>query len=316
MSLWQRRSFLASLGGLAIGLGYDWRQSVAVPAQPLPTRELGRTKVKVPVLGLGFGPVGTGLTERQAIELMEEALALGVTYWDAAPTYARAQEYIGKVLPKVREQVFMVTKVATDNGQQALSILEQSLRTLKTEWVDLVHVHNIGDYNPDRVLGKGGVLEGLREGQKRGWVRFLGLSGHLRPSVMAKVLDTGEFDVVMPVLNFADRFTYDFEGKVLPIARKHRVGVAAMKVMAAPQKGYGQPNPGKLADYAPLALRYALSLPEVACAVVGMFTIDELRRNVAVVRSFQPLTEEERKQLESIGKRLATQWGAQYGDPA
>jgi len=89
--------------------------------------------------------------------------------------------------------------------------------------------------------------------------------------VMAKVLDSGEFDVVMCVLNFVDRFTYDFEGKVLPIARKHNVGVVAMKVMAAPQKSYGQPNPGRLADYADLAIRYSLSLPEVACAVVGVF---------------------------------------------
>jgi aryl-alcohol dehydrogenase-like predicted oxidoreductase len=276
---------------------------------------LGRTKVKVPVLGLGFGPIGTGLTESQAIELMEQALELGVTYWDAAPTYARAQEYIGKILPKVRDKVFLVSKVATDDAKRALEIIEGSLRTMKTDCIDLVHVHNVGDFNPDRVLGKGGVLEGLREAQKRGWVRFIGISGHYRPSVMAKVLDSGEFDVVMCVLNFVDRFTYDFEGKVLPIARKHNVGVVAMKVMAAPQKGYGKPNPGRLADYADLAIRYSLSLPEVACAVVGVFSADELKQNVAIAKSRKSLTKFELQKLASIGKELAQKWGAHYGDP-
>ncbi len=314
MAGWNRRSFLSLLTGAVAGT-LTARANTPSPTEPLPTRILGRTGVKVPVLGLGFGPVGTGLTEKEAVALMEAALELGVTYWDAAPTYARAQEYIGKVLPKVRDKVFMVTKTATDDAQRALSIIEQSLRTLKTDHVDLVHVHNIGDFAPERVLGKGGVLEGLRKAQKRGWVRFIGVSGHLRPSVMAKVLDSGEFDVVMPALNFADRFTYNFEGKVLPIAQKHKVGVVAMKVLAAPQKGYGRPNPGKLASYDELALRYALSLPGVTCAVVGMFAVEELKRNVAIVRNFKPLTAEEQRKLDEMGKRLAAAWGPHYGDP-
>jgi len=303
---------LSLLGGVALtGL----TGQTFAPEEPLPTRALGRTKVKVPVLGLGFGPIGTGLTENQAIELMEQALELGVTYWDAAPTYARAQEYIGKVLPKVRDKIFLVSKVATDGAKRALEIIEQSLRTMKTDCIDLVHVHNIGGFNPDQVLGKGGVIEGLRDAQKRGWVKFIGVSGHYRPSVMAKVLDSGEFDVVMCVLNFADRFTYDFEGKVLPIARKHSVGVVAMKVMAGPQKGYRQPNPGRLADYADLAIRYSLSLPEVACAVVGVFSVDELKQNVTVAKSHKSLTKFELQKLASIGKELAQKWGARYGDP-
>ncbi len=312
--MWKRRAFLKWLGGTAVA-AVTAETFAASPSNPLPTRPLGRTGVKVSMLGLGFGPIGMGLSEKEAISLMEAAVELGVTYWDAAPTYGRAQDYIGKVLLKWRERIFLVTKTATDDARQALAILENSLRQLRTEYVDLVHVHNIGDYDPAKVLGKGGVLEGLREAQKRGWVRFVGLSGHLRPSVMAKVLDSGEFDVIMPAMNFADRFTYDFEGKVLPIAQKHRIGVVAMKVMAAPQFGYYKQNQGKLADYADLAIRYVLSLPFVACAVVGMFTVDELKRNVKVVRHFRPLTDEEQKRLEVIGRQLAQRWGAHYGDP-
>ncbi|MFA0753273.1 MAG: hypothetical protein IMHGJWDQ_001044 [Candidatus Fervidibacter sp.] len=310
----RRREFLKGLSGATMAMALTKLEAVE-PSQPLPMRVLGRTKVKVPVLGLGFGPIGTALTEAEAIALMEAALELGVTYWDTAPTYGRAQEYMGKVLPKGRDKVFLVTKVATDDAKRALAILEQSLRTLKTDSVDLVHVHNIGDFAPERVLGKGGVLEGLREAQKRGWTRFIGVSGHYRPSTMAKVLESGEFDVVMCVLNFADRFTYNFEGKVLPVARTHQMGIVAMKVMAAPQRGYSQPNPGKLAGYADLAIRYALSLPDVACAVLGVFKVDELQRDVAIARQLRPLTENEQAKLALIGKELVARWGAQYGDP-
>lgn len=310
----KRRGFLKWLGGTA--LSCLAKESFAAPKEAMPKRVLGRTGVEVPVLGLGFGPVGTGLSEKEAIALMEAAIELGVTYWDAAPTYGRAQEYIGKFLPKVRDKVFLVSKVATDDAKRALEIVEGSLKTMNTDRIDLVHIHNIGDFNPDRVLGKGGALEGLREAQKRGWVRFVGVSGHYRPSVMAKVLDSGEFDVVMCVLNFVDRFTYDFENKVLPVARKHKVGVVAMKVMGAPQKGYGSPNPGMLADYADLAIRYALDLPEVSCAVVGVFTVDELKHNVAVARSRKALTKFELRKVAEVGKELAQKWGARFGDPS
>lgn len=313
MSEVKRRKFLEWLGSAA--LACFAKKDFAALKDPMPKRVLGRTGVEVPVLGLGFGPVGTGLSEKEAIALMEAAVELGVTYWDAAPTYGRAQEYIGKFLPKVRDKVFLVSKTATDDAKRALEIIERSLKTMNTDWIDLVHVHNIGDFNPDRVLGKGGVLEGLREAQKRGWVRFVGVSGHYRPSVMAEVLDSGEFDVVMCVLNFVDRFTYDFENKVLPVARKHKVGIVAMKVMGAPQKGYGRPNPGQLADYADLAIRYALELPDVACAVVGMFTIDELKQNVAVARTRKSLTKFELRKIAEVGKELAQKWGAHFGDP-
>lgn len=302
---------MKALGGAAlVAVAHE-----AAPTSPLPTRTLGRTGVKVPMLGLGFFPLGIGLGENEATELLEAAIELGVTYWDAAPAYGRAQEFAGKVLPKVRDKVFLVSKVQTDDGKMALEILGKSLKVLQTDCVDLVHVHNIGDYDPNRVLSKGGVLEGLREAQKRGWTRFIGLSGHMRPSVMAKVLDSGEFDVVMPAMNFVDRFTYDFEGKVLPIACKHKVGVVAMKVMAGIQPGRPRPNGGRLSYYADLAIRYVLSLPDVACAVVGMLSVDELKRNCEVVRNFKPLTDEEQKRLETIGKQLARKWGQHYGDP-
>ncbi len=314
-----RRDFLTSIAGVGGGFltcAWGQKREATTPGNQLPTRSLGRTGVRVPILGLGFGTIGTGLDARAARLLMETALERGVTYWDAAPTYGRAQQFIGQVVPKVRDQLFLVTKTATEDGDRALRILENSLRTLRTDSVDLVHVHNIGDYDPNRVLSKGGVLEGLRKAQKRGWVRFIGLSGHLRPSRFAKVLESGEFDVIMPALNFADRFTYDFESKVLPVAKKVHAGVVAMKVLAGPQRGYGSPNPGRLADYSSLALRYALSLPGVACAVIGMFGVDELDRNCAVVRDLRPLNDEETIKLSVVGRQLALRWGAHYGDPA
>ena len=143
--------------------------SAAASADGLAMRTLGRTGVKVSVLGLGTAPVGEGpVGVEEGIKIFSEAIDRGVNYIDTARIYGNAEEILGRIVPKRRDKLFLVTKVWTANGQKAESMLSESLRKLKTDYVDLVHIHNVGGKNLDEVLGKGGVMEYLlREKEAR-----------------------------------------------------------------------------------------------------------------------------------------------------
>jgi uncharacterized protein len=289
-----------------------------VAATALPQRPLGRTGEKVPILGLGSAPGGFGLPDAAAIELYEDAIDQGITYIDTAPGYERAQTQLGHILPRRRDELFVATKVATSNGAEAVKILEENLRDLRTDAVDLTYVHSMGHQDPTRVLAPDGALAGLRQAQKRGLTRFIGFTAHHLPAHSLRLLQESEVDVIMVALNFADRFTYDFEGKILPLARQSGVGIAAMKVYGgAPQMEYHKPIGSVLSDSGfddhEMALRYALSLPDVALAVVGVYNHEEVRRNVEWARRFTPLSPTETTVLAAKGQALAQRWGDHFG---
>jgi predicted aldo/keto reductase-like oxidoreductase len=199
----------------------------------LPKRVLGRTKEKVTILGLGTAPVGEGpLPVEEGIRIFSEAIDRGVTYIDTARIYGEAEEMLGHIIPKQRDKLFVVTKVSTDSAVQAERSLTESLRVLKTDHLDLVHIHSIGSKNIDKVLSKDGVLEYLLKQKETGKLRFIGISGHNRPANFVRMIQTDQIDVLMCVMNYADRNIYGFEDKVLPEARKRNIGCVAMKVYA------------------------------------------------------------------------------------
>jgi predicted aldo/keto reductase-like oxidoreductase len=279
---------------------------------------LGRTGELVPVLGLGSAPGGMGLKDEDAIALYHQAIDLGVTYVDTAPAYERAQRQLGEVLRTRRREVFLVTKAVTAEASKALEILEANLEELQTEQVDLAFVHSLGNLDVDRVLARDGALAGMREAQRRGWTRYVGFSAHNAPWKAAKVLRETDVDAVMLAMNPGDRHTYHFEEEVLPIARERGVGVAAMKVYGG-AKGmkYETVTPSALGahgdhDHRP-ALRYALGLPGVSVAVIGMYSEEELRRNVAWAGNCRPLTKAEERKVLSLGRTLSKDWGPHYG---
>ncbi|MDP6110308.1 MAG: aldo/keto reductase [Planctomycetota bacterium] len=285
----------------------------------LPTRVLGKTGERVPILGLGTGPGGMGMPNNEAIELYHQAIDLGVTYIDTAPGYDRAQEQLGEVLCERRDEVFIVTKSLVAEGDKALDIFEQNLKTLRVEHVDLAFVHHLGGLDVDTVLSKDGSLAALREAQRRGWTRYVGFSSHNQPWKSQRVLKEAEVDAIMLAMNFVDRHTYNFEEETLPLAKERDVGVAAMKVFGG-AKGMDykpQNQPSQLAssghhDHS-LALRYVLGLPGVAVAVVGMYSEKELRQNIEWARQFEPLSPEEEAQLLKQGRGIAKEWGPHYG---
>ena len=311
-----RRSFLLGTAGL---LALPPASGAAPNTATLPMRTLGRTHVPVSLLGLGMAPLGSGGTSAaQAEAVVRAALDQGVTYIDVSPDYGDAEDKLKPVLAdrKTREGVFLVTKVnpkePTAEGVQRQ--IERSLKRMGVERVDAVHIHNLGDWDMAALTAPNGALVGLKEARRRGLVRFLGTSGHMRPARFVTALETGDIDLTMNALNFADRHTYDFEGLVLPAARRHGTAVVAMKVLGGAQNWrYDGQTPGTLAQYHERAIRYSLGLPGVRVAVLGLSTVEEVAQAARVARAYRPLSAAQQSALLAEGKKLAAARGLYYG---
>lgn len=322
-----RREFLRRMaGGMACAGVSGWFPSLRAAETSLPQRPLGRTGFSSSVLGLGLAPLGIKHTDATTFEsVVHAALDAGINYIDVAPNYGNAEERLGPILKKRRENLFLVTKVEEPSREGAIRQVENSLRHMHTEFVDAVHLHNIGDFDPSVVYSKTGALEGLKECQKRGLLRFIGISGHMRPHRFLEPIEKDEVDLFMAVMNFVDRYTYNFEGTVLPAARAKGVAAVAMKVLGgAVGMRYHVPTPALLAEsiaspelrpgeHYPMAIRYALYLEGVSTLVIGMKSLEELTIALKTIRTAQPLSPHEQKHLEREGKRLAHQWGAHFG---
>jgi len=307
-----RRTFVRRTGALAGGilLGTEGAGSPAaeppdetlptpaIPAaEPWPRRVLGRTGVPVTTMTLGTAPCGLcpKILPPQIAKIVNYALDLGINSVDTAPAYIQAEE-----------------------GVESLA---KSLRLLKTDWIDLVYYHSVGSHDLDQALGPDGVFSWLVKQKQAGKFRFLGISGHHLPGKFPRLLETGEVDVLLTLVNFVDRHTYGFEQKVLPLAQKHNVGIVAMKVFGGASKkagSYRNPKapPELPLGYLELALRYALSTPGVATANLGVHHLDQVRRNVEMVRGFKPLSAEAYAETIALGKDLADQWGPHFGPVA
>jgi len=316
-----RREFLkkAACAGAGLVVAAAGREAPAAGADALPTRILGRTKQKVTILGLGTAPTGEGPVDvQEGIKIFGAALDRGVTYVDTARIYGNAEEILGHLIPKRRDKLFVATKVSTDRADRAERSLGESLRRLKTDHVDLVHIHSIGGKNLDRVLAKGGVLEYLLKQKEAGKLRFIGISGHNRPGNFVRMLKTGQIDVIMCVMNYADRNIYNFEGVVLPEARKRNAGIVAMKVYVGIKGGFPNHRRGFVGcvtelAFMPQALAYALDLEGLSLAVVGPYTVEQAINNVEIARKYKPLSEEQRASLLALGKKIAPTIGPRYG---
>lgn len=287
---------------------------------PLPTRRLGKTGVTLPILGFGTAAAGRRLNTGNAVRLYETAFRAGITYFDTAPEFAgygKAQIQLSHLLKHVRSQVFLVTKCYEPDGERALQLLERSLKELGTTYADLVFVHSVGadKMDPTIVFSKHGTYAALMKAKSVGLTRFVGLSGHNRPSRFLQALRHLEIDVLLNAVNFVDRHTYNFEEQVWPAAARANIGLIAMKVFGGAQ----HPSPSTLShsqmpvEYHDMAFRYALSQPHVCCATIGMATPRELDENLARARNFRPLSVWEGRRLYDTGALLAPRWADHLG---
>ncbi|MGK7873897.1 MAG: aldo/keto reductase [Xenococcaceae cyanobacterium] len=272
---------------------------------PMPERLLGNTGVPLPILGLGGAgqtPLSWNGHERQAIAIIESAIALGIRYFDTAANYGPSEYYLGKVLPPARSEVFLASKTEARDRDGAWRDLERSLQRLNTDYLDLWQLHHVSFHRElDRIFSSRGAIQALEEAKEQKLVRFSGITGHHEPDVIAAGLRRYPFDTTLVSLNAADiHHPRPFIPTVLPVAKEKNVGVIAMKVPA-----YGRLFKAGVLDGMHQAMGYTLSLPGVHSCIIAAETVEQLESNVRVAQAFKPLNEIE---MTAIEQRTASAW--------
>jgi predicted aldo/keto reductase-like oxidoreductase len=287
-----RREFLrlsaASLAAAGIG------STVLAQQQPspagLPKRPLGKTDQWVSIIGLGGHHIGIP-AEKEAIAIIHEAIDEGITFFDNAWDYHNggSEEKMGKALATGgrRQKVFLMTKCCARDYDGARQHLEDSLRRLQTETIDLWQFHEINwDVDPDWIFDRGALKYAL-EARQAGKIRYIGFTGHKDLAHHLKMLSKPfEWDTVQMPINCLDAHYRSFQTKVVPECVRRRIGVIAMKALA------GGVIPSQLRITAETCRRFALSLP-VSTLVCGIRSRDDLRQDVTIARNFQPMTPDE-----------------------
>ena len=268
-----------------------------VNAQGIPVRPLGRTGEMVTAIGFGGYHLGMIKDDQEAIRLLQESIDEGITFLDNAWEYhdGRSEELMGRAIAGRRDEVFLMSKVCTHgrDRHEAMRQLDDSLRRLQTDYLDLWQVHELAyDNDPEMHFAPGGVIEALAEARAAGKVRHIGFTGHKSPEIHLKMLAYDyPFDACQMPLNCLDGTFRSFEQRVLP--ELHRRGIAAIGM-----KSLG--GSGKMvragAVTAEEALRYVMSL-DTATIVSGIDSRAILDQNLRVVRELPRMTEEERAAL-------------------
>ena len=292
-----RREFLKTAAAATVVTSLS--NKGALGADSFPYRTLGRSGEKVSTVGLGGYHIGHPEDEQLSIRLVRTALDDGMNFLDNCWDYNGGQSEIrmGKALRDgYRQKAFLMTKIDGQTRQAATQQLEESLRRLQTDHVDLLQFHEvIRETDPGRIMGAGGGMEAVLEAKKQGKVRYIGFTGHKSPDIHLKMLETAfahqfTFDAVQMPLNVMDAHYNSFEKKVLPVLVKHGIGVLGMKPM-----GDSIILRSKVATPVE-CLHYAMSLP-TSVVITGCESIKILQQALDAARSFKPMSQEEVAQL-------------------
>ncbi|HZE27174.1 MAG TPA: aldo/keto reductase [Terriglobales bacterium] len=291
-----RRKFLEKIGfGTAAGTGFWLLKDVAhAGTAALPSRTLGRTGAKVSILAFGCGSRFLMYEEEdKALAALNRALDLGITYVDTAYAYGdgKSESRVGQVMASRRKQVWLATKIPDRTRDEFMRRLEGSLKRLRVDRVDLLHIHSLRQADDlARIEAPDGALKGLLEAREQKMTRAIGMTSHTNGEVLAQAIERHDLDCVQMALNASRNGR--FEELALPAANKKNLGVIAMKVTG--QEFLVGSGAGK-ADMNFL-LRYSMSLP-VTTAVVGMPRLEMLEHNTEVARSFAALNQQEMERL-------------------
>lgn len=260
--------------------------SGAAPFPPIPRRPLGRTGHEVTQFALGGeGVLRTHGRMAEAVAVIHRALDQGVNYCDTAPAYAGSLDYYGAALGERRREVFLASKTHDRTRDGSLRLLDESLRRLRTDHLDLWQLHDLRTPADLRaIFGRGGALEALVQARDEGRVRFLGLTGHHDPAILLDAMGRFDFDTVLVALNGADVHRLSFARSVLVEASRREMGVIGMKVYAAG----GLVRSGAPGLTPAQAMGYVLSLAGVSTVVIGCSGPDEVDENARIAREFRP----------------------------
>lgn len=265
----------------------------------MPRRTLGRTREEVSIVGLGGYHIGLQKNEQESIRIIRTAIDNGINFMDNCWDYNEGISEIrmGKALcDGYREKVFLMTKIDGQDKKTAEQQIHESLRRLQTDLIDLLQFHEILRMaDPDRIFGRGGAIEAALEAKEAGKIRYIGFTGHKSPDVHLKMLETAfkhqfVFDAVQMPLNVMDAHFESFEKKVLPVLKKHNIGVIAMKPL-----GFRHVLESKTVS-AIECLHYVMNLP-VDVVVTGCDSLPILEQALEAARSLRSITEAERSAL-------------------
>jgi len=319
----RRRDFVKAgvAGAVAMTLApqLEAESQVNPPAQPsppynprthlaMPMRNLGKTGYRVGIFSLGGqATIEQPNKENESVAIINRAIDLGVNYIDTAAAYGGAdqwsQKYIGKVMKTRRNEVFLTSKTHLRTYDESMKLLESSLKQLNTDHLDLWQLHNISTTEQlDKIFAKDGAIHALEKARSEKVVRFLGITGHADPDVLADGLQRYKFDTILMAVNAADRHHLSFIENLLPRALDQQLGIIGMKIPArgrilanwTPPPPETQPAFGRATRSGTLtikeALAYVFSLP-VSTVIVGCDNVAQLEENIQIARDFTPLTE-------------------------
>ena len=289
-------------------------------------RPFGQTDMQVSVLGFGGSEIGNEEADEATVEqLLGSALDAGLNVIDTAECYRASEELIGKTVGRRREEFYLFTKCGHPQGVEGspnwspdslLKSIERSLRRLRTDRVDLIHLHSC----PEAVLKKGDAIAALQTAREKGYTRYIGYSGDSHAARYAA--ECGAFDSLQLSINIADQEAIDL---VLPIAREKQMGVIAKRPIAnaawktghKPSNSYHQTywdrlrrlpyeflESPDLAKSVAIALRFTLTTPGVATAIVGTTKPERWEENARLLEA-GPLSEADYAQIREIWEDVA-----------
>ena len=336
-----RRQFLKTGGAVAAALVAGTtaglpRTAQALPSLPsnpvtpnaMPTRNLGKTGYRVGIFSLGGqAALERANNEEISISIINRALDLGVNYLDTSSIYGGpprwSEQYLGKVMKTRRNEAFLASKTKERTREASLRMIEESLKLLQTDHLDLWQLHDIGTMTDvNEVFAKGGAMEALIEMRDQKVVRNLGITGHYRPDALIECIHRYPFDTILMALNAADPHQFSFRDELLPLAVEKQMGIIGMKIPARgrilstwtppPLEQQKHSWEGMVLASTPgtitmrEALYYTLSHP-VSTVIIGCDSVAQLEENVALARAYTPLSNSQMASLEAKTESVASQ---------
>jgi predicted aldo/keto reductase-like oxidoreductase len=291
-----RRKFLGVAAAAMISARIDRQAWGADTKKGIPMRTLGHTGEEVSIVGIGgYHLARPGVSEEESIRIVRTALDEGINFLDNCWDYngGESELRMGKALRDgYRQKAFLMTKIDGRNKATAVHQINDSLKRLQTDRIDLLQFHEvIRDSDPDRIFAAGGALEAVLEARKAGKVRYIGFTGHKSPDIHLKMLATASaheftFDSVQMPLNVMDHHFNSFESKVLPVLQEQNMGVLGMKPMGDPFILHSK------TVTAVECLHYAMNLP-TSVVITGCDSLKILQQALDAARNFQPIGKQE-----------------------